>query len=162
MKIRIIDSSYIQNFINQGFDSSKICEELSGKLTEVFKKYDFRTLFDWEVHFQFIYNNTEDILVYFKGKSYPKEKYKEIVTHIPIPTNEELNWGVNRDQYLYRDKKYLDHLKKNFEVLPGDFSEYTNREDYIVGAIKKVVKFSFEKGFTINGTKVQVENFTLQ
>jgi hypothetical protein len=156
MKTRVLDSSLVINFMNVGFSSDEVLTEIKLKADEQVKKIENESLKDWELIFRFIYNNVKQILIYTKNKSYSKEKYKEIIVHIPVPTTEIVPWGVKEDQHVYSDNNHLDSIIKNFDRLDVDFTIFTNRSDYLLACMCRSVKFCFEKGFTINGVKCKI------
>ncbi len=157
MKVRILDSSMVVNFQNIDFDAAEICSRVKSEVNMLIEPIKNEKLKNWEVHFIFSYNNVRQILIYTRGKSYPKEKYKEITTHIPIPTNDKVAWGVDIDQHVYENDSHLDHLMANFSCLNVKFSNFKNRADYISDCMHRTIKFCFEKGFTINGVKVKLD-----
>jgi len=51
--------------------------------------------------------------------------------------------------------------KMDFEQLyrlDVNFSKFSNRQDYILDCMRRVVKFCFGKGFAVNGVQVRLEN----
>ena len=156
MQVRILDSAMIVDFINEGFDSTEICSLMKSEATGIVQTIKNEKLKDWEVCFRFIYTNVRQILIYTKNKSQTKERYKEITTHIPIPVNDKVAWGVDSQQHVYQNESHLDHLLKNFDCLDVDYSKFSNRQDYILNCMQRTVKFCFDKGFTINGIKVKL------
>jgi uncharacterized protein YehS (DUF1456 family) len=93
MKVRVLDSSYIVDFPAEDFDSIKILTEIQKAAHTIARHIKNEKLQDWEVCFRFTYNYLNQILIYTRGKSEPKEKYKEITIHIPIPSTNEIRWG---------------------------------------------------------------------
>jgi len=156
MHVRILDSAMIVDFINEGFNSSELCSIVKSETEKIIQTIENEKLKEWEVCFRFVYNNVKQILIYTKNKSYPKEKYKEIIVHIPIPVKEEIDWGVDLEQHVYSDKNHLDHLLQNFFCLDVDYTKFTNRQDYLLNSMIRSIKFCFDVGFTINGIKVKL------
>jgi hypothetical protein len=156
MQIRILDSAMIVDFINEGFDSTEICAAIKSETETLTQSIKNEKIKDWEVCFRFIYNNVKQILIYTKNKSYTKERYKDITTHIPIPIKDNVSWGVGLEQHVYRNENHLDHLLKNFNYLDVDYSKFSNRKDYILDCMRRTVKFCFNEGFTINSVKVKL------
>ena len=156
MKASILYSSYVVNFLNEDLKSNEIIALVKPEIDEIAGTIEDESLKNWEVQFLFIYNNVKEILIYTKDKSYPKEKYKEITIHIPIPTKDIVSWGVNKDQHIY-ESNHLDRIIKNFNCLAVDLSQFKNKEDYISDCMSRAIKYCFEKGFTINGTKVKIK-----
>lgn len=156
MIVRILDSSMILDFIGEGFDSTEICTVIKSETEKLIQSIKDEKLKDWEVCFRFIYNNVKQILIYTKNRSYSKEKYKEIVTHIPIPIKDKVSWGVDLKQHVYNSEDHLDHLLKNFNCLDIDYFKFDIRQDYILDCMRRTVKFCFDNGFIINGVKVKL------
>jgi len=155
MQSRILDSSYVVDFIGFGFDSADICAKIKVETDKILSSIDDKKLNNWEVHFIYRYNNVKQILIYTKGKSYPIEKYKEITIHIAIPLKEKVPWGVDLTQHIYKNENHLDNMIKNFNCLDVDYSKFTDRKDYILNCMERSIKFCFKKGFTVNGVKIK-------
>lgn len=160
MITRVLDSAYISDFINNDFNGQEIRQIIKKEADLFAQQVIDKRLIDWEVCFRFRYNHAKSILIYLKERSYPKEKYKELTIHIPIPIREKAIWGVNLEQHVYEDENHLDHLMKNFHSLGVDYSKFINRQDYILDCMRRAVKFCFENGFTINGVKVKIPSST--
>lgn len=155
MKVRVLDSSYIVDFPSEDFDSIKILTEIQKAAHTIARHIKDEKLQGWEVCFRFTYNYLNQILIYTRGKSEPKEKYKEITIHIPIPSTNEIRWGVNPTQHVYSSLNHLDHLLKNFHCLEVDYSRFEKCEDYVFDSMKRVISYCFENGFTLNGIVVK-------
>lgn len=154
MKSRILHSSYVINFLDEGFNSEEISKILKPEVDNVLSDFKNEAIKDWEIHFVFTYTNVKGILIYRKSQSYPKEKYKDIVIHIPIPTNDIVSWGVDVSQHIY-DKNHLDKIIKNFSCLEVSFSKFTDRKSFLLDCMRRSIKFCIEEGFVINGIKVK-------
>lgn len=157
MKSRILDSSMITDFFNIDFDSKKICSIIKTETDKLLETLDIDSLNDWEIHFIFRYTNVPGLLIYTKGVSYKKEKYKEITVHVPIPTLDIVNWGVNIEQHIYKNKDHLNKLIKNFDLIEVEFSDFNSRSEYIIYCMNKSIKFCLKKGFSINGEKIKLD-----
>lgn len=162
MNARVLDTAMIEDFMGGDFESAKICSIIKTETEKSISLIKSEKLKDWEICFQFWYNNVKQILIYTKNKSFPKEKYKEIITHIPMPTKDKVEWGVDKSQHVYKNENHLDHLLKNFECLDVDYSKFNNKEDYILDCMRRAIRLCFEHGFTINGVKVKVDSFPMQ
>lgn len=157
MKARVLTSSYVYDFVGQSdLDSTLLCAEGKNYADGFAKFVDSKNLNDWEVCFRFRYNNVKSILIHLTGRSDRRERYKELVIHIPIPVNTEIGWGVDIGQHMYKNSDHLDHLLKNFSMLEVDYSKFDNKQDYIADCMKRSISFCFSKGFTINGVKVKI------
>ena len=155
MKVRILDSSYIEDFPKEDFRSKNIRELVFSKFNSFFENYQDDILKDWEIHFIFRYNNTRSLLIYSRGASYPVEKYKEITAHIPIPNDEEVSWGVKETQYIFK-KNYLDKKIKDFSSLEVKYLQFKNLEDYVIDCMCRAIRFCLENGFTVSGRQIKL------
>lgn len=153
MKSRIISSSYLVDFLDVNFDSRAIGKEIKHETDKTLDKIHNSKLNGWEIHFIFRYNTVKQLLIYTRGKSYLKEKYKEVTIHIPIPSIEDVVWGVTKEQEVY-DKGHLDSIIDNFEPLDVDFHSYTNLTEYITACMQKAIAFCFINGVSVNGVNV--------
>ena len=148
MKTRITHSSYVLNFLNVNFATEDISTVLEAKVDGLLEKGPSdESLEDWEVVFNALYTAGEKIWIYRKTRSYPSEKYKEIVIHIPIPTKSIVSWGVDEDQLLSINTV---HAEKYAESLETNFTDFDNRNDYIMSAMLKSISFCFRSGFKVN------------
>lgn len=157
MRARILHTSYVLNFLDVGFDSSRISQILESEVNTILKENSFAELNDWEIKFRAIYTNSRQLLI-SKNRfgTYPKEKIKEISIPIPIPTIDIISWGITKDQHIYEDTHY-DKLLKNFWNLDVNYSDFSSRTNYILDCLRKAIKFCFEEGFTVNGIKVKTK-----
>lgn len=158
MHVKIRDSSMIIDFFNAGFESSRICQLVESEANKIVTGINLQDLQDWALHFVFCYTNGTQILISKRTKSVTSIKYKDIVAQIPIPTMDKVSRGVELSQHVYKDEGYLNNIIQNFDCLKVDFTKYKNRHDYILDSMRRVVKFSFKKGVTINGVKIRLEN----
>ena len=156
MTISVLDTAMISDFVAVEQFSTEMLSKIELEFIQIVQSIKDEKLRDWEICFRFIYNNVRQILIYTKNKSYPKEKYKEIIVHIPMPTKDKAVWGVYLEQHVYKNENHLDDKIKNFNCLNVDYSKFTNREEYIIDCMRRAIKFCFEVGFTINGVKVQL------
>jgi hypothetical protein len=155
LQSRILNSSYIADFLDVGFDSDKIKRTIKGEVDNILGKVENKLLDDWEIQFIFRYNTVKQLLIYTRGKSYSKEKYKEITIHIPIPSTDEVDWGVRKEQEVY-DKNHLDNIIDNFYRLDVDFKLYKDVHDYIIDSMRTAIKYCLTNGITINGVKLKI------
>ena len=153
MKSKILHGSYIIGFVESNYPR----EEIDNALLPEINKYLDKTgnanqLTDWTLQFLINYNNVEHLLIARKTKSFPKEKYKEIVIHIPIPNNDMVSWGVKEEQLVnmnhnYKNNKYIDM----YNINPTD---YNDRATYIIDTMKFSIKEIFKLGVTVNGKRI--------
>lgn len=155
MKLRILDSSYIEDFPKKDFELKGIRELVYSQFSDFFENYPDPVLKDWEIQFIFRYNNTPSLLIYTQGDSYPEEKYKEITVHIPIPNEEEISWGVKDKQYVF-EKAYLKKKINNFLSLDVTYLQFRHIEEYVTDCMRRAIKFCIVNGFTVRGRKVKL------
>ena len=157
MKISIGHFCVLSNFLDVGFISNEISNDLTPKIYEIMHKNSLSLPEDWMLIFQAGYNNARVPLV-AKNKlgSYPSDKMKYIKIVIPVPLLSEIEWGVKPEQHLY-PKEHYDKLMKNFWELDINFRNFNNRSDYITACLKKGIKKAFEEGFTVGGMKVKAK-----
>jgi hypothetical protein len=155
MKSRVLNSSYVINF---ELNEKEITNQVRLEVDSVLEAFDDPKLTDWYLYFRFRYNNCKGILISLSSRSIPKERFREIIIHIPVPTNDKVPWGVDKEQHVYQDENHLDHMIDNFSVLEVDIYKFTNRNDYVLDCMQRTVKFCFEHGFTVNGKKIKVNS----
>ena len=157
MKLKISDTSYVMDFMNTEASSNKIIPLIETRFNEVLSSHQHKGLEDWHILFKVIYNNVRSILIYKHGGSYPKEKYKEIVIHIPIPPVGKVNWGVYESQYI-QDLAHLDKMIKNFYIIDVTFENFSTMEDYTVDSISNAIDFTLKTGFTVSGQRIKINS----
>ncbi len=155
MKSRVVFSSLVIDFLDIDFNSNLIKNLIEIEIDKTLESFKNEKVKDWELFFAVYFNNTEKILI-TKNKlgSNASQMQKEITIHIPIPMKNIVLWGVNDEQHVYKDATHLNHLLKNFNTLEVNFKDFNNRTDYIIDSARRVVKFCFENGFTVNGVKI--------
>ncbi|HVY76240.1 MAG TPA: Imm9 family immunity protein [Puia sp.] len=152
MVTRILCSSYLFDFESSNKEINAVVKQEADRLAA---QVHSDKLQDWEICFQFLYNNVKSILIYTKGRSYPVEKYKDIIVHIPMPTKDKVAWGVDIGQHLYASEDHLDHLLNGFHILDVDYNRFKSRNEYSLDCMQRAVEFCFTKGFTINKVSVK-------
>jgi hypothetical protein len=151
MKSKFLYSSYVINFLNVDFSADFISDKMNIMVTKNIESID-----NWEILFSVIYNNCDKILIFHKTKSNAREKTKEIVIHIPIPTTDldYIEWGI--DSKKNNTKIFFSDFNKYAFGLDTDFSTNSNRQEYILNCLTKAISKLFEIGFTMNGVKVKI------
>ncbi len=154
MKFRISESSNVIEFIGKDYESKKVINIVAVELNRCLEQIEIpKELNDWTLEFTLLYNCVKYIGVARKGKSIKSIKLKEVIIHIPIPNKDIVNWGVSETQIIreYKfDKRYIDELMV-------DFSNYTNRSDYIIDNARRAIHFALKTGITINGNKIIIK-----
>jgi hypothetical protein len=155
LESRILISSYVTDFPGVDFDSEEIRKEIKAEADSVLSQAMHEVLNGWEIQFIFRYNTVKQLLVYTRGKSYIKEKYKEITIHIPIPSKDEVYWGVRKEQKVY-DENHLDSLINNFDRMDVEYQLYKDMYHYIIHSMRRAITHCLTKGFKINGVKLKI------
>ncbi len=155
MKSRILHSSYVLNFLDVNFNTNQISELLKTETDELLQLNNFVGLENWEVQFRATYGKDSMVKIYTKMSSYKNERQKLIIIHIPIPTTDTIEWGVDSNQYIYSANN--PNADKNLYFLKIDYSQFANRQDYIIDCIRRGIRKAFEEGFTVNGIKVKIK-----
>ena len=154
MKSRILQSSYVIDFLDIDFSSAEINHTLKIETDKILEHYHNDSLNDWEILFRGIYGKGTSISVYRALPSYVEDKQKQITVHIPVPIKDIVKWGVNPTQLVTLGK--APNELKNISLLEVDFNNFTNRTEYILDCFRRAIKFCFEDGFTINKVKVKI------
>ena len=116
MQSRITHGSYVIGLVESNFPENEINQVIKPELDTYLKNAkNIESLQDWTLEFSIIYNNIDNLVLSRKNRSYPKEKYKSVVIHIPIPTKDIVSWGVEPEQHInnnwdYRNSKNIDIL----------------------------------------------------
>ena len=150
MVSRINHTSYVINF-DAPFKA--ISELLKPETDALLSKVVVKGLDDWEVQFRAVYGEGNMSRIYKKTRSFVKDKQKEIVIHIPIPSKDIVDWGVEENQHINLPPV---SNPQDFSYIDICFADYTNRFDYIVAQMRKAILFCLEDGFTVNGKKVKL------
>ena len=155
MKSRISHGSHLIDFLIPGFEYKKIDQPLKEEVDKILNKYNIPELKDWEITFTALYGNRDKIFVCRKAKSQVSMKYKEIVIHIPIPSKDDVIWGVNENQIVKlkfpTDNKYCEPI----DIVTGN---YSNKYEFILACMRKGIKHTFKNGFTVNKIKIKPLN----
>lgn len=152
MESRITHTSYVINFLDEGFDSDKISAILKTETDLILNSMDLSKFPDWELVINALYTNTDSILVFKNSKAYVDEKYKEIVVHIPMPSVSNVSWGVTSDQRIKVGS--VPNISKYADELTINWSQYDNRQDFILDSIRRAINHCFDAGFKINGSEI--------
>lgn len=125
------------------------------EITHFWKKRNLPNIEGWYVSFNFVYSlRVDDIRIYKKTTSYKNERYKEIVIHLPIPFDNEIPWGIKKNEF--GERKIHKGNERYFKRIEVDYTEYSNFEEYLIDWMKKTIMFCLEDGFTVNGVKVKL------
>ena len=154
MKSRILHSSYVINFLDEGFNSDGISSILKSETDKILKSVDEVILKDWEIQFRGIYGKGSVLKVYKKMPSNLNDKLKLITVHIPIPKTYIVKWGVDDTHFISVGKP--PNEDKNMYLLDVNFQQFTNRTDYILDCMRRAIKFCFQDGITVKSVKIKI------
>jgi len=148
MNIKLSPASNIFNFPDIDYGKDLIIEYLSNITGEI----NDNSFPDWTLRFTLFFSKGERIGIYKRGNIYPSDKEKELTIIIPIPTNDECSWGIDKKRFAKRPPI----VDKNFKFLPVDYEKFENLKDYIVDSAKNGIKIMLEDGITLKGTKFKI------
>ena len=83
--------------------------------------------------------------------SYPPEK--KYLIYIPIPTNEDIIWGIKKKDFV---RKHLDENKLMDKVEGIEFSHFDSLSGYIIESSKKGIEQLLKKGISLKGVKIKI------
>ncbi len=149
---KVSHSSHLIDFLISGFDYKRIEQPLENEINSILNEYDIPELIDWKIVFKALYGNRDKIYVCRQARSQVDMKYKEIVIHIPIPLKSQTEWGVEENQVV--KLKFPDN-NKYCESIKAEFENQSNKYDFITDCMRKGIKHTFEKGFTVNKIKIK-------
>lgn len=143
MEIRFNHSFYVMNMDdNFDYDSfeNKIIEKLNKdydvKRLEAIFKINNENL--WDIEFDLIYNNVEEILVYKKRQIVKKEKCLLYKIHIPVPKKKEIYWGIEEENFLANNAKLnLDNFSL---VKKSDLNDFSDINTYLIDCVFLAIK----------------------
>ena len=153
MQSKINHGSYVIGLLESNFPEREINEAIKPEIDDYLKNAkNTESLQDWSLHISIVYNNVSDIILCRKNKSYPNEKYKEVVIHIPIPTKDNIGWGVKPEQHIENN---WDYKNSNYtDILNIDHTKYNDIGSYIIDALKIAIKTCFKLGVTVNKKRI--------
>ena len=155
MKLRVqLKAEAILNFPNL-FDERMEVEKFIHELTK--NIVELNELPEWDLRFIFLLGKGSTVGVSKKGYVYtsqPPEKLYYI--YIPIPTNEEIAWGVRKKDFVARPP--LDEEKLMDRVEGKVFSEFNSLSSYIVENSKKGIEQLLKKGISLKGVKIRLNS----
>jgi hypothetical protein len=145
MNTRITHFSLVIDFLDIAFDSDSISDILKKEVDDVLRLNSIELPSKWCLVFRATYSNAKGILI-SKNKlgTYPSDKMKEVKIVIPVPLKEIVEWGVEEHQHVYGIDHY-DKLMNNFCELEVDYSQYSNRQDYIIACLRSGIKKLLKK-----------------
>jgi hypothetical protein len=154
MKSRIAHTSYVIDFLDVDFSSDEISDILKSETDEILKKFDNDRLIDWELLYRGIYGKGTSVCVFTNVSPYVEDKQKQITVHIPIPTNDVAEWGIDPGKLISLGKPPSEF--KGAKLLDVEFKDFSNRTDYILDCFRRAIKLSLAEGFTINKIKIKI------
>lgn len=108
---------------------------------------------EWNVRFlSLLGKEGREIGVYKKGSIYSSELMKSYTIYIPIPTNEDVVWGVNKEKYAHRPP--ID--KNKMKMLNVKFTDFNNLSHYVVECSKIGILDLLKSGISLKGIKIKI------
>lgn len=156
MKISIFHSSYVIdlfNFVNTGKVDKRFKKAF--QIISNISDNKYPSFSDWEICFKAFYLEGSQIRVFKSLKPYITDKEKIITIHIPIPSEEEVNWGVKKNQL--NSLNIPDKTLKNCTSFPVQFEESDSLLNHIINCLEIGILFSFQEGFTLMGNKILIQ-----
>ena len=144
MKTKIQSSYNILDFYDFDNDAKMKIHEY---LEDTMRGIDTSMLADWTLILCLVFGKSEWIGVYTKGITYAKTKERVISVVIPIPTTEQIRYGISKKKFAHRPN--LNPAK--FMKINIDYLQYESMQELIVDCAKKGVDAAFQKGIKING-----------
>lgn len=153
MKVNIYHTSYIVDFPNSEFSTHDISVEFEKHIQNLLSTIRIsESLNQWKISINIIYSHPNTILLFRKTRSIDNEK--EISIHIPIPTSEQVSWGVEKEQHIV--KNFYDISSSYYDSLEINPKNYNDMKSFIFGCITIAIEQLFIKGFTINRKKIKL------
>jgi hypothetical protein len=153
MKTVITQNYYVINSTNVDFISSKAVETLKKEADFLLNQINLESHKDWTIHFQVIYGDKPEIWIYTSMPSYKDHKQKPITIHIPLPTDNIVEWGLNLSKFV----KVGMPTDKGFTKLEVNFKQFKNREEYLIDCMRRAILTCFKNGFTMDGKKLKLK-----
>lgn len=156
MKATLFHSSYVidlfkfvnTNKVDQYFE--KPFEFISN-----FSNEKYSSVSDWELCFKAFYVEGSQIRVFKSLKPYVSDKEKIITIHVPIPSKEDISWGLPKK--LLVPHNIPDKILKNGTSFHVDFGKSNSLLNHIIDCLKFGILFSFHEGFTLMGNKIIIK-----
>ncbi len=153
MRITTSHSSEFRNILSH-FNPIEINASLKQNIDvfqkSISKKYPKYEL--WSINFYCFYVWDTDLRIFLSSKPFKIEKEKEITIRIPLPNSTQVIWGINKINFPKTDRSKLPN--KSSLSIPIDFSVHGSMFDYVKFCILKGMELSLEKGFTLLGDKI--------
>jgi hypothetical protein len=153
MKLEVQFEPHILNFPNLHSETVEV-ENYIHALTK--NVVALEELPEWTIRFLIHLEKEGCLGIYKKGStypSYPPEKMYAI--HVPIPTNEDIIWGVRKKDFTYRPQIIYDMARDEVEGIK--FSNFDSLSSYIVECSKIGIEQLLKKGISLKGVKIKVK-----
>lgn len=99
------------------------------RLFEITKSCNFiKELPDWTIEINIQLGKGAWAGIYKKGITTPSMLLRSHTLFLPIPSNKEIEWGVNEKKYARRPSRDEDR----FKILNCYFNQYNNLSNYII------------------------------
>ena len=152
MKLKVQIMPYILNFPNLHSEVVEV-ETFIHALTK--NVVELEKLPEWTIRFLINLEKEGSIGIYKKGATYPSNPpEKEYAIHVPIPTNEDISWGVRKKDFIYRPQIVYGMERDKVEGI--EFSYFDSLSNYIMECSKRGIEQLLKKGISLKGVKIKV------
>ena len=145
--------SHILNYPNDDVGE----KEITTYIHELLKENDkANELPDWELEFVLLLGRLWDhVAIWKKGGTFPSDKLKHYTIFIPIPTTEQIFWGVDEKSYIDIKKDDGDDDRVIQLYIP-DYHHFSSVSDYIINSAKKGIYARLKRGITLKGVQIKI------
>jgi Immunity protein 9 len=148
MKLKITSASSILLFPSMDYGQNEIDQYIENA---VLGKLDVSIAPEWTLIFCLHFCKSDWIGVFKRGITYPSTKEKGVTIAIPIPTIDQISYGLEKKRFLARPP--LDAAK--YWTLSVDYAKYESLKDFILESAKRGIDEAFKQGITVDGKKIQ-------
>lgn len=149
MKINVNLNPEIFNFKNLQNETQIIEKHLFDKI----KDFDFmKELPEWTIEINVQLGKGTWAGIYKKGITTPSMFIRRYTIFLPIPSNKEIEWGVNEKKYVKQPPR--DSSKFNISEL--NYSNYNNITDYIIEESYLLINSLFKSGIKLKNLDFKI------
>lgn len=148
MKIRRSSSSNIIDFPDIDYGNLDIDEHLR----KISDQISPSLLPDWTLIIRLVFGRGDWLGVVKRGVTYPSTKEKDVSIVIPVPTSDQVPYGLRKKRFLHRPILNAD----DFHVVPVDCCQFVDLREYLRACAIRGIDEAFSKGISIAGKRVTV------
>lgn len=128
--------------------------ELNNYVDSLAININLKDLLDWKLLIRVTYRNTNKIGIFKRIRRFPSDKECEISISIPIPDQEQVIYGINKESLGF----YNPINESKFYSFISQYEQYDNLKSYMIYSAQFAIHSIFEQGFRCNGIKIQLSN----